>query len=116
MPTTRDYLAYYGRERARHFEAAGWLFAGNGGAFVACALFQQRLLAPLDALWVLSVAGFVAAAVFLACILIARRISRDPPPPGSAVLIGLTIGSFIAGLLALLAITVTVLVWTVMCW
>ena len=100
MPTLREFLAYYERERARHFEAAGWLFAGNGGVLLACAAFREQVSGAVIALTGL---GFSAALIFLASVLITRRITSDPPHPASGVLIGMTIGSFVASLLALLA-------------
>jgi hypothetical protein len=100
MPNVREFLAYYERERARHFEAAGWLFAGYGGVLVSCGVFREQVSTAVIALAGL---GFAGAVVFLGCVLIARRIVRDPPHPASGLLIALTIGSFVASLLALLA-------------
>src|SRR5436190_22973862 len=100
MPTVRDFRDYYDRKRARHFEAAGWLFAGNGGAILSCAAFREQVS---GAVIVLAGLGFSAALIFLASVLIARRIANDPPHPASGLLIGVTIGSFVASLLALLA-------------
>jgi hypothetical protein len=100
MPTVREFIAYYERERARHFEAASWLFAAYGGVLVTCAAFREQVS---TAVIVLASLGFAAAVVFLGCVLIMRRIMRDPPHPASGFLIGLTITSFVASLLALLA-------------
>jgi hypothetical protein len=107
MPTIREYLAYYERERARHFEAAGWLFAGNGGALVTCAVFPQQVS---NAVVVLVGLGLAAAVVFLASVLILRRITSDPPHAASGLLIGLIIGSFVTGLLAVLATVALILI------
>lgn len=107
MPALREFLAYYERERARHFEAAGWLFAGNGGALLTCALFREKVS---GAVAVLAGLGFASAVIFLSCVLITRRITSDPPHPASGLVIGSTIGSFVASLLALLATLALILI------
>ena len=108
MPIAQEILVHIERAQARHFKAAGLLFAGNGGGLLAFMMFKEALEPPAGVMIVVSSIGLAGDRLSAQCV--GRR------RPTARPLILLNMSSVPVGLAAMIATSVVGLVWFVMGW